>query len=135
MEPAPLAPADGPPGGRAVWLRTDDRVRIRAALNVGRAYRLAGQPNTALGWLRETESWLLTLLAAAPDEVAAILLMAETRLELAECCLAAGRKAQALALLASSERLSASTPPEACGRASALQAKVAARLAGVVAAG
>lgn len=32
MEPAPLAPADGPPGGRAVWLRTDDRVRIRAAL-------------------------------------------------------------------------------------------------------
>jgi len=120
---------------RAQALSDDARVRIRADLNVGRAYRLAGQPNTALGWLRETESWLLTLLAAAPDEVAAILLMAETRLELAECCLAAGRKAQALALLASSERLSASTPPEACGRASALQAKVAARLAGVVAAG
>lgn len=79
--------------------------RIRADLNVGRAYRLAGQPRTALGWLRETEGWLMGILKAAPEDGEARRLLAQLRLELAECNLDLGRRAKALALLASAREL------------------------------
>lgn len=120
---------------RAQALSGDSRTRIRADLNMARAYRLAGQPRSAQGWLLETEGWLQTLLSAAPDDLAASLLMADLRLELAECSLAIGRRAPALALLASGQSMAQGVPPEACPRASALQARIAARLAEVLAEG
>lgn len=110
--------------------------RVRADLNVGRAYRLAGQPRTALGWLRETEAWMQEVLKAAPGDAAGLLLLADLRLELAECNLGLGRRAKALAQLSSARELAqgaarpdeASPPPRPTGPDSAVLAAIDLRL-------